>query len=302
MLESKVDEQNRLLKPNKIRSKMSNVNEKTSHRQKSTRKFRNWKLNNFRNWGYPSVSWSFIDFTSLRGGIPIRRRVSSYKRTAISPVHQKNFVARPGKTFIARPVFLQCFSLTIIARPKNTKKYRPSCPAPKLVARPFIGGGVKLWSMDPNSHQNCKILTFFLPRKKTNLLIKVDEILFLKTYCGSLKEIKIDGECELTFVGCHTWNVGKFREQRNIYILMNLKWVIIVLSLRWEKMARLETLVWSRPTVSWWLHLKCLISLRRIIFVRFLVTHHSSRILKISNYFFLHVIEKKINKNNIFYH
>jgi len=72
-----------------------------------------------------------------------------YKRTgdiSVSPVQQQQF-------FVARPVFSgnfprfsQCFSL------KNTKKLspvhsRPSCPAPKLVARlvfrpSFYTGGV----------------------------------------------------------------------------------------------------------------------------------------------------------------
>ena len=59
-----------------------------------------------------------------------------YKRTgdiAISPVDQKNFLLPVQffvQKFVARPVFLKCFPL---------KNYRP---APKLVARPFIRGGM----------------------------------------------------------------------------------------------------------------------------------------------------------------
>ena len=63
-----------------------------------------------------------------------------YKRTgdiAISPVDQKNFLLPVQffvQKFVARPVFPE----KIIARPKTPKNCRPSCPAPKLVARPVL--------------------------------------------------------------------------------------------------------------------------------------------------------------------
>ena len=63
-----------------------------------------------------------------------------------------------GQKCVARPVFPLCFSLKSIARPKKkTKKCRPSCPAPKFVARPFIREGVYILKIIPRLENGEKV-------------------------------------------------------------------------------------------------------------------------------------------------